>query len=63
MLAAVKAATRGAETVATARFRSVLVFLDPFTFGGKPEPGGKDAFYRAAWDAGCRPSNVNPEHR
>ncbi len=23
-----------------------------FTFAGKPEPGAKDAFYRAVWDAG-----------
>ena len=25
-----------------------------FTFAGKPDPGGKDAYYRAAWDAGTR---------
>ncbi|WP_334142533.1 FAD-linked oxidase C-terminal domain-containing protein, partial [Rhabdothermincola sp.] len=25
-----------------------------FTFAGKPEPGDKDRFYRAVWDAGTR---------
>jgi alkyldihydroxyacetonephosphate synthase len=25
-----------------------------FTFAGKPEPSAKDAYYRAAWDAGTR---------
>ncbi|MEL7209700.1 MAG: FAD-binding oxidoreductase, partial [Actinomycetota bacterium] len=25
-----------------------------FTFAGKPRPDGKDAYYRAAWDAGTR---------
>ncbi len=25
-----------------------------FTFAGKPEPAAKDAYYRAAWDAGTR---------
>ena len=25
-----------------------------FTFAGKPDPDGKDAYYRAAWDAGTR---------
>jgi alkyldihydroxyacetonephosphate synthase len=54
--AAAIAAINGVEGVLAVSAHQSHAYTDGaclyFTFAGKPEPEGKDAFYRAVWDAG-----------